>query len=108
MTENEAIEDIGDFAIGINQEVSNLSLGMAIEALEEIQKYRAIGTLEECRAAMEKQIPQKPIKAYDEEVNSHWCSCPMCYAGLGWEMSNRDISFCPNCGRKLDFSKKIK
>ena len=27
----------------------------AIKALEEVQKYRAIGTVEECRAAVEKQ-----------------------------------------------------
>ena len=31
----EAIEDLSDFALGINQEISNISLGMAIEALEE-------------------------------------------------------------------------
>ena len=32
---------------------------MAIKALEEVQQYRAIGTPEECRAAVEKQIPKK-------------------------------------------------
>lgn len=32
----------------------------AIKALEEIQQYRAIGTPEECRAAMEKQKAKKP------------------------------------------------
>ena len=29
--------------------------------LEELQQYRAIGTLEECRAAMEKQKAKKPM-----------------------------------------------
>ena len=31
-----------------------------LNALEEIQKYREIGTVEECREAMEKQVPRKP------------------------------------------------
>lgn len=34
--------------------------GVAIEALKEIQQYRAIGTVEECRKAVEKQKPKKP------------------------------------------------
>lgn len=33
---------------------------MAIHALEEIQQYRAIGTVEECREAVEKQKAKKP------------------------------------------------
>ena len=35
------------------------ALQVAIKALEELQQYRTIGTVEECRAAMEKQIPYK-------------------------------------------------
>lgn len=31
----------------------------AIKALEEVQQHRAIGTLEECRAAMEKQTDEQ-------------------------------------------------
>lgn len=34
---------------------------VAVQALEEIQQYRAIGTPEECRAAVEKQKPKKPV-----------------------------------------------
>lgn len=33
------------------------SVDMAINALEEIQKYRAIGTVEECQTAMKRQNP---------------------------------------------------
>lgn len=32
-----------------------IAIDLAIKALEEIQQYRAIGTVEECREAMEKQ-----------------------------------------------------
>lgn len=31
------------------------AIELAIKALEEVQQYRAIGTVEECRAAVEKQ-----------------------------------------------------
>lgn len=33
--------------------------------LEEVKQYRAIGTLEECRAAMEKQTAKKPMHVTD-------------------------------------------
>ena len=39
----------------------------AIKALEEVQKYRAIGTPEECRAAVEKQKVDKELESHDEK-----------------------------------------
>ena len=41
---------------------------VAIKALEEVQKYRAIGTPEECRAAMEKQNVNKELESHDEKL----------------------------------------
>lgn len=38
-----------------------------IKALEEIQQYRAIGTPEECRAAVEKQKTNKELESHDEK-----------------------------------------
>lgn len=58
MTENEAKKNIIAYA---SIEAENLPVGMgiafdtAIQALEEVQQYRKIGTVEECRAAVEKQ-----------------------------------------------------
>ena len=40
---------------------------VAIKALEEIEQYRKIGTLEECRAAMEKQNVNKELESHDEK-----------------------------------------
>lgn len=40
--------------ISIDQEFVD-TLYIAIKAIEELQQYRAIGTLEECRTAVEKQ-----------------------------------------------------
>lgn len=36
------------------------AITMAIEALEEIQQYRSIGTVDECREVVEKQKPKTP------------------------------------------------
>ena len=44
--------------------------GMAIEALKEAQQYREIGTVDECREAVEKQKSVKPID-YDEDFGGN-------------------------------------
>ena len=78
----------------------------AIKALEEVQQYRAIGTVEECRAAMEKQKAKKPDFEGDGYADGHlvydtWI-CPCC--GKHYEVDYDDYDFCPNCGQKLDWS----
>lgn len=80
---------------------------MAIKALEEIEQYHVIGTVEECREAMEKQKEKKPTpidyKRYIGVVENakalrglYWC--PNCHQTVN------SGSFCKNCGQKLDWS----
>ena len=96
MTENEAISRIKD-----HMEIHRLkepraiyitvALSMAITSLKEIQKYREIGTVEECREAAEKQKLKKPVK----DKYNHNC-CPNC----GWIVSGEGgygEEFCPHC-----------
>lgn len=67
MTENEAIKEL-ETSIDLakmctqNYERKNEIQGyeMAIKSLEEVQQYRQIGTVEECREAVEKQTAKKP------------------------------------------------
>ena len=69
----------------------------AIEALKEIQQYREIGTVEECRKAVEKQKPKKPHRNY-KKFSGLWCKC-------GWYLGQKqclDIKYCPNCGQAID------
>jgi len=69
---------------------------VAISALKEIQLYRAIGTLEECREAVEKQKPKKPHRNY-KKFSGLWCKC-------GWYLGQKqclDIKYCPNCGQAI-------
>ena len=63
MTEKEAIEKCNFLNDALNfqrveSDECSCALQMAIAALEEIQKYHAIGTVEECRCAMNKQLNQ--------------------------------------------------
>ena len=80
MTENEAIKEL-ETSIDLakmctqNYERKNEIQGyeMAIKALEEIQKYREIGTVEECQTAMEQQNVNKELESHDEKHTLECC-----------------------------------
>ena len=57
---------------------------------EEIKQYRAIGTPEEFRDALEKQIPQPPIV---RGLGQRYC--PICKCGGANDL------YCSKCGQKL-------
>ena len=107
MTENEAIEEL-QASIELakmctqNYERKREIQGyeMAIKALEEIQQYRAIGTVEECREAIEKQKSKKPTEQYRLGTSGRGGKCPSCKDHI-------DRSVCAmycDCGQKLDWS----
>ena len=72
-----------------------------VNALEEVQKYRAIGTPAECRAAVEKQKAKKPQKTESEGYRyTDTYRCPNC----GGNFSGTGIAnYCYHCGQKLDW-----
>ena len=77
-----------------------------VNALEEVEQYREIGTPAECRLAVEKQNAKKPDFEGDGYADGHlvydtWI-CPCC--GKHYEVDYDDYDFCPNCGQKLDWS----
>ena len=71
------------------------------ESILKLEKYRAIGTVEECRAAVEKQKAKKPKKI--EFVGYRYTDtyrCPNC----GGNFSGTGIAnYCYHCGQKLDW-----
>ena len=117
MTENEAISELEKFQIQVEHSIAEeecceydnsekelqkdekflYAFDMAISALKEIQQYREIGTVEECREAVEKQKPKKPHRNY-KKFSGLWCKC-------GWYLGQKqclDIKYCPNCGQAID------
>lgn len=111
MKENEASVIIGNIPVNGKDGCYSITeyqeaKTVAVQALEEIQQYRAIGTLEECRAAVEKQTARRPDYEGDGYADGHlvydtWI-CPCC--GKHYEVDYDNYNYCPDCGQKLDWS----
>ena len=106
MTENEAklILNVRISRFDHAEDV-NMALEIAKTALEEIRQYRAIGTAEECRKAVEKQKAKAPDiygDGYDNEGNMVYdmYDCPNC--GKSYETDYDDYKYCPECGQRFD------
>lgn len=102
MTIDEAIKDLDIIRFNphwdelVKEEYWQELMEMSMNALEEVQKYRAIGTPEECRAAMEKQ------KSFKPETAGLYIGIGRCKCGV--EFLDRKTNYCGNCGQKLDWS----
>ena len=82
------------------------SYEVAITALKEIQQYREIGTVEECREAVEKQKPKKPRLNYKPKFfGKATYTCPRCGNCCLEEFANerQNNRYCWDCGQKIDF-----
>ena len=86
-----------------NKYLTRYETDYIVDALEEVQQYRVIGTPEECMAAVEKQIPNKPVemKPTDKLLNGYF-SCPMCGGLVG--MDEYSNEYCGCCGQKINWS----
>lgn len=89
-------EDCSDTQFDYIEEIES-----AIKALTELQQYRAIGTLEECRTAREKQILMKP-KTNRIDSETIYCKCPSCNITTVL-YRNCIMNYCKECGQKLDW-----
>lgn len=116
MTENEAIKRMRyrvDTATNISGKgvdgKAYEDMEMAIKALSEIQQYRSIGTVEECRAAVEKQRAKKPtfVLNFGDFESLFACECgkKITVRHDRGVMDNHDgPKFCSNCGIRWDWS----
>ena len=116
MTENEAVyclkadseshsevcEECDLYGVVGCDHCQNDAIKIAIKALEEIQQYRAIGTPEECRAAMEKQTAKKVKSISQVKDGDSYAGlirrCPCC-----GDILEEDTVYC-DCGQRLDWS----
>lgn len=132
MTENEALKElnvcIGNCVyIGCGAE----AMHEAIKALNEIQKYHSIGTVEECREAKERHRVKKPILCMNEVSGmfvdyadghgecktqmNNWWRCPCCNEVVGQRVivhkhihDQRKKNFCEKCGQAISWEKEEK
>jgi hypothetical protein len=110
MTENEAIEFMKRYldAECYTDKCVNAHI-IAIKSLEEVQQYRAIGTPEECREAVEKQAAKKPIFNHNlsDTLSIFHCECGnkiKVSHDIGIMNNNNAPNYCSKCGQKLDWS----
>ena len=86
-------------------EPEDYAIEEAIKALKEIQQYREIGTVEECREAVEKQKAKKCI--IDSCSDHAHYKCPLCgqielsIYKHGFPRLGRITKYCENCGQAL-------
>lgn len=102
MTENEAITRMR-YRIGTATDIAGKGVDgkayedmeMGIKSLEEIQQYRAIGTVEECREARERQKGRKYKKIHPCKSVTYY-QCPCCN-----ELLHINENFCGKCGQAI-------
>lgn len=74
---------------------------IAIYSMQELQRYKQIGTVKECREAREKQKAKKPIEDRHDNIRyTEVYRCPVCsnsFSGRGY------AKYCYHCGQKLDW-----
>ena len=110
MTENEEIKKVIN---GLNFLKEKLYNGIyadrldcidyAISAIKEVQQYREIGTVQECREAVEKQNPKKPKEILRHRGGFEMHHCPNC--DTHYQTDNRYTikdNYCSVCGKLLD------
>ena len=68
--------------------------------IDECAEYESIGTAEECRKAVEKQEPKRPIDA-DEDYG--FFICPVCRKTIYASDDFESHKFCLNCGQAIQW-----
>ena len=106
------VDDACDMAIKALEEIKMyhdgklclVPMGTLERQSKELDEYKEIGTVEECRSAVEKQNAKKVnlrhIRKYDGFDDGE---CPTCGMSVSRDCDGSDIS-CPDCGQKLDWS----
>lgn len=70
-----------------------------VKELTELEQYRKLGTLEECKKSIEKQEPKKPI-TYKATNRADCPCCKKTVRGIGKKFGD----WCSGCGQRIDWS----
>lgn len=84
------------------------AIRVAISSIDKIQQYRAIGTVEECREARERQKGKKPNITIGQTEEDKLACCPVCEGNLDWTYNGfwrkGNPKYCSKCGQSIDWS----
>lgn len=81
------------------------AIDTAIKALEEIQQYRETGTVEKCRAAVEK-LSVKIVSDLDYDLGYY--TCPSCGITISFmDDGHKSHKCCLNCGQAIQFYENL-
>ena len=108
----EVLNNIWDFADAQDEEKGDVVDDAVIEAIgcmEEVEQYRALGTVEELKEAREKQVAKKPnIQKTDDKA---LFKCPCCdnvlleeFYGVVTLRHGQITKHCEKCGQAIDKS----
>lgn len=77
------------------------ALSVIIKAIDEVRQYRKIGTVEECRGALEKQHIKgvEFIHMLGDTIAMY--KCPVCEKVYRMDYRDLDAFYCSKCGQKL-------
>lgn len=67
---------------------------------DELEQYRKIGTVEECREAVEKQKQKKPEVV---DLDFDYYKCPVCGEYICSTDNINDHKYCLNCGQAISW-----
>lgn len=101
--EREAIEAIKSNMPTSGYYMLREALEMAMCDMEEIQRYRSIGTVEECMENADKCKPKKAVKRSYVVPYEGIDVCPVCKQPIG-----KISKYCKNCGQAIDRSEEVK
>lgn len=78
---------------------------VACEAMNELEQYKQLGSIDEVREAVEKQHPKTPTwdgDGYAPDGTFVWdeWKCPRCETR--YEVDYDEYDYCPNCGQHID------
>lgn len=105
MDENEARSILADIIADFYWGASSVKMDgrdieameMAVKALDEIQQYQSVGSVDECKKAIEKQKPKDAMVAKTLMCDSkRGFECPVCGKMLGIYKN-----YCAGCGQHV-------
>lgn len=101
-----ALEEIQQYrSIGTVEEIEK-GIKQSEEEFDMLMEYRNIGTVDQCREAVERMKPKRPnVK---NNFMEGYMVCPKCGRGIGlgkWREELSDLfKHCQDCGQALDWS----